>query len=306
MVILLLRKKYQVKKQYFIQQALQEWLVDIILEEQKENHLAFDVPRPVSNLLQKPFAKMELLQELKRLKSSLSGQPGQNIEQLYVQLELDKLSVQSLQSTIWYDKVKGIQELAMMNQMVYSHDILLLTNHPHPEVRMEAQIAMVCFHQYEGLRFFENMRYSLTQWHQLKLLGFLANHPLPAEEIVCTWLQSANASVVQFTLKLIGEQHASNYQHMVIACLGHPEEVIRRQAISCLGEIPSDSSTQALQQVFFAEPNKYLQLAILAEFIRSDEKVDPYFLKELALTEDVDVRLAANKVIFQKQLQENF
>jgi hypothetical protein len=303
MGVILIRKNRRALRKKQLQGKFQDWLVGIILEETDAQHPGFAVPEDIRLVLQQGFARQELLQELKQLKYSLSGQPGQNLEKLYRQLGLAELSARSLRSRRWHRKARGIQELAAMNQAGFVAEIYPLTNHRHPVVRMEAQIALVFLQQYQGLGFFEDLVYPLTRWHQMKLLQLLASQPIPSAADIIRWLQSTNVSVVQFTLMLIGEQHAGNFQQEVIACLHHPDETIRQQAIACLGEIPSTQASQALRDLFCREPGKSLQMAILAELIKTGTDRDLPFLQELRRAPDAEIRLAAEKTLVHLQSQ---
>ncbi len=303
MLALLLLKNAAQARQLRLQYQFKDWLVGILLEEAVEAGHAFDVPQDIARLLKKGFARRVLLQELKSLKQSLSGQPGENLEKLYRQLGLPELSLRNLHSSQWHLKAKGIQDIAIMNVPELMPEIYPLTNHRHPAVRMEAQIAMVFLQQYEGLHFFEELAYPLTEWHQVKLLQLLASQQIPSEEVITRWLHSSNASVVQFALKLIGEQHASNFQHEVIACLSHPDETVRRQAISCLGEIPSGLASTALKKLFLTEADKDLQMTILTELSKTGAPEDLPFLQELQQNSDADIRLAADQAIRHLQTQ---
>ncbi|MFC6997795.1 HEAT repeat domain-containing protein [Rufibacter roseus] len=297
MLLLLLLKNGSTKRQKRLQAQFKDWLVGIVLEETEEHHHKFEVPQEIKDLLKNSFARQVLLQELKNLKQSLSGQPGENLEKLYRQLGFRTISYNNLHSSHWHLKARGIQELAVMHQTDLIYEIIPLTNHKHPGVRMEAQIAMVFLKQYEGLQFFENLLYPLTEWHQVKLLQLLASYPIPSEETIVKWLHSSNNSVVQFALKLIGEQHASYFQEEVIACLSHKDEVVRRQAIACLGEIPSAPAATALTKLFSHETSKDLQMTILAELLKTGTADEIPFLHELKQTEDIDIKMAADRAI---------
>lgn len=298
LLVLLLVKNSRSLKQKELQHQFKDWLVGIILEETDVDHLEFEVPHDIRKLLKNSFARQVLLQELKGLKQSLSGQPSENLEKLYRQLNLQTISCGSLQRRLWHLKSKGIQELAAMNQQGVTQDLFLLTNHKHPNVRMEAQIAMVVLKQYEGLQLFENLVYPLTEWHQIKLLQLLAHQPIPSEAAIVRWLHSSNYSVVQFALKLIGEQHALYFQEEVIACLYHTDETVRRQAIICLGYIPSARASASLKRLFACEPHKDLQLVILNELIRSGAIDDLLFLQTLQENTDIDIKLAADRATY--------
>ncbi|MEJ8757201.1 HEAT repeat domain-containing protein [Pontibacter sp. H259] len=303
MVFIMLAKSKQAARQKHLQSTFKQWLVSIILQEPDEANTFFSMPEEISLALQKRFARRALLEELVRLKSNLSGRAGDNLQQLYNQLQLHKLSAHDMHSSKWYLKAKGIQELATMDQKTYLPEIYTLTLHPNVQVRTEAQTAMVCLQGYEGLTFFKQLAYPLTEWHQVQLLQLLANQPISNTEMIRDWLQLPNPSIVQFALKLISEQHASQFQQDVITCLSHLEEIVRSQAIACLGEIPSAPAAQALRSHYSSESSKTLQLNILAELMKTGTTSELPFLQQLRLTPDEGMRLAVEKTINHLQQQ---
>lgn len=214
---------------------------------------------------------------------------------------LDKISMQRITSKKWHYKAQGIQELAVMNQHNQHSNIFDLTNHTDLMVRMEAQIAMVRLQGFEGLQFFDTLSYSLSEWHQLNLLHLLANKPVSEEHGVIKWLHSANATVVQFALKLIAEQHASEFHDEVVKCLYHKNEMVRREAILCLGEMPSTAAAIKLNNHYAGETDKNIRLCMIEEFQKTGSDLDLPFLQELQHAEDVDVKLAANKTVLHLQ-----
>ena len=296
MLFILIRKNWITSRQQQLQRRFKGWLVDIILEESAEQ-AEFWVPENIRALLRSRFARQQLLLELKQLKSSLSGKPAENLEKLYHQLGLAALSAQSLRSSKWYHKAQGIQELAVMNQPGFGPEIYPLTQHPHPVVRMEAQLALVSFRQEQGLQFFESLRYPLTGWHQVKLLQLMSSQPLPPQEMISRWLQSANVTVVQFTLRLLGQQRAGTHQQEVIACLRHPSEIIRRQAIACLEGFPPELAAKALRDLFKQEESKNLQIGPT----HAGAADDLPFLQELLAVPDTDIRLTVEKALLHLQ-----
>ena len=188
-----------------------------------------------------------------------------------------------------------------MNQFSKRDKILAFTNDKDAMVRMEAQTAMVRMQGYEGLQFFDTLTYPLSEWHQLNLLHLLGSKPLTAETPVFNWLKSVNPTVIQFALKLIAEQHASEYEPQVLECLAHTADIVRREAILCLGQIPSATSSEVLKNQFNTEGNKNIRLSIINEFKRAGSVDDLSFLEELMLAEDKDIQLAAHKAVLSLQ-----
>lgn len=295
-LFILVRKNRILNKRRSINLILEEWITEIILEERKVNQV-FDVPEKIQQLLKQKLAKEVLLQELIKLKKSLSGVPGNNAQKLYEQLRLDQLSRQRLSSKRWHIKAQGIQELAIMNQHSNSSDILRLTNNKHPMLRMEAQTALVRLQKYKGLNFFNTLTYPLSEWHQVNLLQLLSNLPVTHVHGISDWLQSCISSVVQFALKLIGEQHAEEFCDEVIKCLGDFDIGVRRCAILCLGEILLGYAIEALKKHFPKEENKELQLCIISQLQKTGAQSEIKFLIDLQLIEDSDIKLASENTI---------
>lgn len=301
MLIIILRKKNTLKKRNFISGQLEEWIMDIILENNTDANHEFIVPDNIKLILKKKIAQKVLLRELMKLTKSLSGISGLNLVNLYNQLKLYELSLERLASKLWHIKAKGIQELAVMNQRGHLATILNLTNHPDLMVRMEAQTAMVRLQGYEGLHFFDTLSYPLSEWHQVNLLALLSHQSLNAENGIMNWLNSSNPFVVQFSLKLIAEQHATEFYDEIIKCLSHPSDTVRRQAVLCLGQIPSNEAAINLNKQFLAETDKNIRLCIINEFIRTGSQSDLSFLQTLQQVIDVDIKLAANKTVLYLQ-----
>ena len=297
MIMIVLNKSRSKGKRRSIAAQMEDWLMDVILEKEGKANDIFAVPPHIINLLQTSIAKKVLLRELMKVKKSLSGVSAKNIELLYAQLELDKVSLQRLESKKWHIKAKGIQELAVMHQHSQYDLLFNFTNHPDMMVRMEAQTSIVRLNGYKGLEFFDNLSYPLSEWHQLNLLHLLAHEPVMEEHGVIKWLHSSNPTVAQFSLKLIAGQHALEFYDEVITCLHHTEEVVRKEAILCLGQIPSPAVAIELNNHYAAETDKNIRLCIIDEFQRAGSRQDFPFLQTLQQADDADVKLAANKTV---------
>ncbi|MBC7887002.1 MAG: HEAT repeat domain-containing protein [Ferruginibacter sp.] len=301
MAVIVLSKKNIIKKRSIITGQLEDWVMDVALENNSGANHVFLVPMNTELLLKGRLAGKVLLRLLIKLKKSLSGKSGENLGTIYNQLNLEQISLKRLQGKLWHVKAKGIQELAIMNQHAYHEQIFELAQHKDPMVRMEAQTAMVRLQGYKGLQFFDQLTYPISEWHQVNLLHLLANQPITGDSGIFNWLNSPNATLVQFSLKLIGEQHAAEFQDEVIKCLVHPNAIVRMQAILCLGQIASDSAAPELRKHYIAEPDKNLQLCIINEFMKMGSQHDLPFLQNLQHAADADIKLAADKTVLYLQ-----
>ena len=121
--------------------------------------------------------------------------------------------------------------------------------------------------------------------------------PIVAENGIFNWLHSDNATVVQFSLKLIAEQHAVEFHDDVVKCLSHASDVVRKAAIICLGQMPSNAAASALHNLYAIEPDKNVRLCVIKELMQTGSDQDFSLLQTLQQHEDVDIKLAANKTV---------
>ena len=301
MLIIMLKKRSTTRKRKLIASQLESWIMDIILEDAPPKGAGFPVPADVSLLLKRKLARKVLVRELVKIKKSLSGVSGDNLQQVFRQLNLDQISLQRTTSKMWHVKAKGIQELGIMNHQPSYKKILQLTNDADLMVRMEAQTALVRLRGYKGLEFFNTLTYPLSDWHQVNILHLLSHQPISEHVDIVAWLHSTNPSVVQFALKLISEQHAGEFYPEVLACLDSPYEIVRREAIFCLGQVPALSTPADLAAHFEKEDNKVLRLCIIKALASNGSEEDMPFFQRLEQSEDVDIKLASKKSLLQLQ-----
>lgn len=294
-LVMMVWKRRQSSRHKRISLRFSNWLTEIVLEEFENNHM-FVIPPHIDRLLSKPGSREVLLQELITLKKGLNGSAGQNLMRLYKQLQLDELSVLKLHSQHWHLKVKGMQELAMMDQHQYFNTIRKYLNDPHPYIRMEAQTALVRYHGFRGLYFLNRMSYPLTEWQQLHLLQLLLNQPAAVAMNIGKLLHSANSSAVQFALRLITEQHDASYYDMVTACLHHKDDNVKKQAVYCLGELAT-RQTASLLITECMQYSKEIQLTVLHVLKKIGSIAELDLLHKQVLSNDADIRLTCMKAI---------
>ncbi|MEO6547073.1 MAG: HEAT repeat domain-containing protein [Ferruginibacter sp.] len=299
-LLTMFRKKIISEKRSTIVGQLEDWIMEVVLDD-VEVGKTFEIPAMIGKILKIQLAKRVLLRKLMELKKSLSGVSGENIQRVYQQLNLQEISLKRLNSRYWHIKARGLQELAVMHQDAFHEKVFKFTNDEVNMVRMEAQISMVRLQGYKGLQFFDILSYPLSEWHQLNLLSLLGHLPLSNEAGILNWLQSSNISVIQFSLKLIGEQHAVEFHDEVIKCLSHPHVIVRREAILCLGQMPSNEAAIALKAHFENEPDRNLRMILIQILTKTGSHLDLPFLQPLQNADDEDIKLVANRSVLYLQ-----
>jgi hypothetical protein len=204
----------------------------------------------ITRKLNHPAFRQLLLDELVQAKKAFTGTAADNLVLLFNQLNLSELSIKKLNNRSWHIKARGIQELATMHQRQLVTRIYRLTNAHHELVRMEAQSAIVQLYGFEGLRFLDIIHRPISEWQQIKLLRLLSRTPGALPENAGGWLASTNDSVVIFALKLVAEHHQQQLHDQVAGCLRHPHPQVRMQAVRCLKDIYTDTTSAVLMHVY--------------------------------------------------------
>jgi hypothetical protein len=250
-----------------------------IFFEEIQNHI------PITTRVQKTLTDVSfrrfLTEELLKAKKNLSGSAADNIRHLYLQLNLDRYALAGLKNRRWYIKAQSIQELSVIGLKEHLVKLYRLTNNVNDLVRMEAQIAVVNFYGFEGLRFLDVVSYPITEWQQIKLLQELSKISPDNFNGIEKWLKSANKTVVIFALKLVQNYHRFELHDVVAECLNDVNQHVKFQAIITLGEIFDAGTSDLLMGKFLSSDLKH-QLAIIKVFqnIATEDEI-PFLLDQL-------------------------
>ncbi|MEO8415280.1 MAG: HEAT repeat domain-containing protein [Ginsengibacter sp.] len=247
-------------------------------------------------LLHKSRFRQYVIDEVIPAKKNLSGSATENLKKLFNTLELDKDSFKKLRNKKWHIKAKGIQELAIMEQVKYVKEIFKLTNNKNESVRNEAQCALVSFYGFEGFRFLNVTTHPISQWQQISLLNNLHDVQPSNLQVIEKWMQSPNESIIIFSLKLATLYSWYYAYDQVIRCLQNPDRQIKLNALAYLTKMPrEDTPDEVIAQYSFGD--KKIKLAILAILQEvGTEKHLPFLLKQLHNMDDT-IKAAAAKTL---------
>ena len=148
------KKKYSIQKE--TQKSLESWMIRSLLDENEIEAVPAYSHTPLQ--FQRHFKKTKrefTVNQLIDVKKNLTGKVSDNILHLYEHSGLKKDSLAKFKSNKWYKKVKGINELYMMDQQDMLDSIYNHANSHNEYIRMEAQTAMIHFHGFEGLSFLD-------------------------------------------------------------------------------------------------------------------------------------------------------
>lgn len=288
-------KKRRFRQESEVIEVLDEWIGEAIISSESEYSHVY-----VRHDLLDHF-KMENLRQLAidrliETKKNLTGAAADNIVKLYTQLGLREDSYKKMHSIIWHIKAKGIYELYMMNQQDCKDEIQQYTNAANEYVRVEAQTAMLGFDGFTALKFLDDLKYIINDWHQVKLLEQLQSlNPEPMINLPL-WLNSANPYVVHFALKLADIYQAMEVHDDVVNCLQDEDEKIRYQAIKTLGNIPNEKTNSILVHHYDGETEGNKQ-KILKQFLKTGTPDEKDFLLNQIKTTTGSLRLQSIRAL---------
>lgn len=192
----------------------------------------------------------------------------------------------------------GILELSSMKVDEIVPELLKLVEHPNKQVYQEAQYALVNFQGFDGLFFLDNLKTTLSDWQQIRLLKSMADLSEDYEEKIQSWLKSDNKSVVIFVLRLISQFQLLSCSEYAVELLEHPSMSVRKQAIITLQSLENKETIAFLVRKFKEQPLE-VKVEILKVFKLSKHQDTVVFLKD-QLFDNVDARIKilAAEVLF--------
>ena len=289
------KKRIEYNKQLW-HQTIAGLISEAIFSDDEE--LCVEITENIQTLLRKTGFRNCLLNELVKVKINLSGVSGQNLKKLYELLNLDKDSYRKLNSSKGHIKAKGLQELAIMEQVKYVKKIFKLTNSTNELVRNEAQCALVSFHGFLGLRFLNVTTYPISQWQQIQLLNKLNKMTAANFEPIKKWLQSSNESVIIFSLKLAAYYNCNNMHTDIINCMQSASQEVKLCALKYFKKMPDEACVEQIISHYFSADKMY-KLALLDALITiGTQKQIPFILSQLQNNDD-EIKSAAATCISQ-------
>jgi hypothetical protein len=263
---------------------------------ENNGEVVMEINPEVTQLLHNDTFRQYFINELIHAKKNLSGAPIANLIYLYEMLELDKDSLQKIGSKKWHIKAKGIQELAIMEQVKYVKQIFRLTNDPNELVRNEAQCALVNFYGFKGLRFLNVIIHPISQWQQIQLLNYLHDLQDVNRIQLKKWLKSNNNSVVTIALRLASLYNCQEVYTEVIYCLQMANTQVKMNALDYLKKINRDDTSDEIIKCYASSERK-VKLNVLSVLQETgNERQIPFLMKQLHNIDDT-IKLAAARAL---------
>lgn len=238
-----------------------------------------------------------------------TGDIGYLLRKLYIELNLDKVSLKKIKHYSWEKKVKGIDELERMDIPINDALILPLTNSKRPELRAKARNAYVKLSKNEPFKFFDVTTEPLLKWDQIELFSTITTSPKIAIPNFARWVTySNNVSIVSFCLKLIAYFEQYEAGEAVMKVLQRKNHLLRVDAIRCLGQLRYIESEPQLIHLYNNQP-VICQIEILKALgLMATGKSTDFIKQEFLYSTDFDIRKNAADALVKlydyKQIEE--
>lgn len=253
-------------------------------------------------VFEKRWAREALIARLIEYRNNVRGSMGEQLRNLYIQLELDKDSLRKMKSRKWDKKVQALAELSNMNMSIADVTILPLTNSRNRELRAAARHAYIKLSKNEPFKFFDVVTEPLLMWDQVELFKIISTTEHIAIPNFAQWITySSNKSIVSFCLKLVVHYNQVSAVPAVVRLLDTKDHYLRADAINCLGKLKIEDVEEKLLHMYNSQPlNCRLEILKAIGRINSGRNVD-FLRQEFLHATDFDVRKHAAKSLIKNQ-----
>ncbi|MVT10636.1 HEAT repeat domain-containing protein [Chitinophaga tropicalis] len=250
----------------------------------------------------KKWARQALINRLIHYRNNVRGSMGEQLRNLYIQLELDKDSLKKMKSRKWDLKVQALAELTSMNMSIADVTILPLTNSRNRELRAAARHAYIKLSKNEPFKFFDVVTEPLLMWDQVELFRIISTTEHIAIPNFAQWITySTNKSIVSFCLKLVVHYNQISAVPAVIKLLDTKDHYLRADAINCLGKMKIEEVEEKLIHIFNSQPqNCRVEILKALGRINSGKYVD-FLRQEFLHSTDFEIRKHAAKSLIRNQ-----
>ncbi|HJT74140.1 MAG TPA: HEAT repeat domain-containing protein [Chitinophaga sp.] len=296
------------KKLARLHPVIDELLMEhILLNDELTNDIPADQVQLPIEVFQQPvfgkkWARQALINRLIHYRNNVRGSMGEQLRNLYIQLELDKDSLKKMKSSKWDLKVQALAELTSMNMSIADVTILPLTNSRNRELRAAARHAYIKLSKNEPFKFFDVVTEPLLMWDQVELFRIISTTEHIAIPNFAQWITySTNKSIVSFCLKLVVHYNQISAVPAVIKLLDTKDHYLRADAINCLGKMKIEEVEEKLIHIFNSQPqNCRVEILKALGRINSGKYVD-FLRQEFLHSTDFEIRKHAAKSLIRNQ-----
>lgn len=277
----------------------EEKLRQLLLEKYQEKLVGYlygdNLPEEFIPIASDKFRRQVLIDQIIDISINLKGDTKAKLQDLYLNLELDKDSLNKVSSRPWHKKIKGFRELAFMNIRKANDEIYRCLESKNEILRIEAQIALVRLSD-NPFEFLNHLERPFSLWEQITLHELLVQHDMQVPSF-SSWLTSPNNTIVLFSLRMIREYKQVYSENEVLKVLHHSNPAVRKIAIEVTGDLEMKKALTIMKKMYKNE-NYENNLEILRSMSKMPDENMLGFLKlVLDKEDDVQLQIEATKAI---------
>lgn len=292
LLIFILFNRTRMEKEEKLRQFLMEKYQGLIVDYLFGDNLSDEFNTIASD----KFRRQVLIDQIIDVSINLKGEAEAKLQKLYLNLGLDRDSVNRAYSGQWHKKIKGFRELAFMNIREANAEISRCLESKNDILRIEAQIAMVRLNDDNPFEFLYHYERPFSLWEQITLYELLVQHEMKVPSF-SQWLNSPNDTVVIFSLRMIREFKQVDSEKDVLKVLQHKSPEVRKTAIEVTGDLGMKQALKTLKKMYKNE-NYDNCLEILRSMVKMPDETMLGFLKMvLDKEDDIQLQIEATKGI---------
>lgn len=292
-----LRRKEKITTRY--RKQYESLLISFLSSGSGDNTINSEQQAIIDNLklhVKDKFKRKIVVEVLFKLRNEISGEMAELIQELYVLVGLKDFAYDNLRNKNWYIVANGIRELTQFHIKEAYDEIRKYINHSKKEVQYEVELYMVSLFRFEGLKFLNVLKTTLSEWEQIQLLEILQRNEDQQLQDITPWLKSPNNSVVTFALKLAKIYNQFDVKDSLIELLENENEEIRIEAIQTLGHLNIVEIKKVLKNSFDKRSLREQILFFKVLENLCDEKDEPFIMEHIS-SSNFEIKLSALKIL---------
>lgn len=165
---------------------------------------------------------------------NILGESGGQIEQLFRDLDLHKITLENLKTGEWHNKIKALTLLGEFNIREYLFEILVYVDNKEKLVREEAQFNAIKLGGLKAAKFVSDIQRPISPWQQIRLLEETLKHESTIAPLALQWIQNKNHTIVELGLRICNSLQIFDAAEFVPELLSHNKEGVRSLAIDLI------------------------------------------------------------------------
>jgi len=196
-----------------------------------------------------------LIEKLIELQWNIAGANRKIMVDIYLSLELFKDSLKKISSTVWYNRMQGLQEVTYMDYAITDLDILQFTLNSNADVRSAARCAYLKFSKNDSFRFLDEVQDTLTVVELIEFFRIINNSNGFGNSNFANWIRySRNKTVVSCCIRFAAYCNEVNAIESIRGVLGGNDHGLRAEAINALGRLKAVSVEDELIAIYGSQP----------------------------------------------------